>query len=203
MSERHLGTSPLDPAMLRLRRRFREGAPDRVALIGRTFRVRVFCDNPRARRGFCLEVARASSWLLTGTAEGFVLPRGGVTPRCHSSVEPVALPGRRGERKSFWGASTNVARPSRPQRRGPRQRPTPLRPRKCVWRRLELRAQADAMFVNSSDAKSSKRSLVRPPEATRCDEEKSQESSGIRVRALDEGGNKCVRPTASVLRDGK
>ena len=139
--ELFLGTRKLEPAVLQTNaptasRLFR-GRPTASFWIGRAFRVRVFWNTQRARRRLRLEAARASSRNLTGTAEGFVLPRGALTPRCHCFVEPVALPSRRGERKSFWGASANVARPSRPQRRLPRQRRPPFRPRKCVWRRLE------------------------------------------------------------------
>jgi hypothetical protein len=114
-----------------------EKRPTALLWIGRAFRVRVFANTTNQRgEDFRLEAARASSCHLTGTAEGFVFPRGALTPLCHCSVEPVALPSRRGERKSFWGASANVARPSRPQRPSPRQRRPAFRPRKCVWRRL-------------------------------------------------------------------
>ena len=103
-----LGTRKLDPAVLRtdaptasklLRKRPTASLGLAERLVSGSF------ETQERGEDFRLEAARASSCNLTGTAEGFVHPRGGVTLRCQSSVEPVTLPSRRGERKSFWGVA--------------------------------------------------------------------------------------------------
>ena len=138
-SEFFLGTSPLDPASLRLRRRSRADLPQgsaRPRSIGLAERLASGSFRKRSREGKTdLEVARASSRALTGTAEGFVLLRGGVTScvTAPSSPPPSQAAARNGRAS---GARTRLSS-SQSQRRPPRQRRSTFRPRKCVWRRLE------------------------------------------------------------------
>ena len=138
--------------------------------IRRSFRDRVFRNYREETTSS--RAARASSCILTGTAATSVAARSSDT-MVSLFVEPVVLPSRRGERKSFWGASADRSAP-RAQRREPRQRLKAFGPRKCVWRRLER----TPMILNSSEAKP--QHVASSDRLRQHDVQKNQDSSPVR-----------------------